>query len=110
MYGINISQEDFEPSKAKTKVDVNNGYTLMGPAWNHKGFIIILSDSNADWSSVSDKEGIIVEGESPYRQLLLVEGSQTFEQVIELINNQEFPLVSYLQIWSKDCFLFLAFS
>lgn len=36
----------------------------------------------------------------------VVIGSQTFDQVVKIINEQHFPLLLYLQIWGKPSFLF----
>lgn len=36
----------------------------------------------------------------------VVIGSQTFDQVVKIINERYFPLLMYLQIWGKPSFWF----
>ena len=64
-YGVTVK---WTPGKflSKTIVNVSNGFSLKGPAWDHKGNILVLSNSKADWMNVSHCQGIIVQGKSRY--------------------------------------------
>lgn len=62
-YGITLSMKVVCVS-GKTIVNIYTGFSVKGPAWDHKGNTIVLSDSKTDWTNVSHCQGIIVQGKS----------------------------------------------